>query len=69
MFLVHLDKECSGLGPNCATMRVEAAAFQITATRHGDVHDTFTATFFNDAGAPCNAYTGIIAVETAKVVA
>ncbi len=69
MFLVHLDTKRSGLDPECVYMRVDAAAFQITSTKHGEPNDTFTATFFNDAGAPCNAYTGIIAIETSKVVA
>lgn len=63
MFLVHLDKDQSGLGLNCATMKVDAAAFQITGTRHGDRFDTFTATFFNEEGRPVNAYGGIVAIE------
>ena len=69
MFLVHLHSQASGLGPNCSTMRVDAAAFQITGSRSGDVNDTFTATFYDDIGAPCNAYTGIMAIEKATVIA
>lgn len=68
MFLVHLDPEQSGLGPDCKYMRVEAVAFEIKNIKSiGTQKDTMTVVFYEDSGRPVNAYCGVKAVEEAKV--
>lgn len=67
MFLVHMDKQASGLGPNCTTMSVEASAFQVQNVKDGTPNDTMTVIFYDAMGRPVNAYTGVKAVEEAQV--